>query len=171
MKSAEAIAELACRGLALIAGVCVVLMMVHVVADVAAKYVFNMPIQGTLEIVSKYYMVAIVFLPLAIVELRKEHIYVDVFLRLMPDAVRLGVYFFTALLTASFYGVLAYQSYQAAMHAFRINEMMMGALFVVTWPGRWCLPLGFAAVALAVLLNVVKAVLQRRSSSQNEQTA
>lgn len=148
------------RALAIVAGVCLVLMMVHVVADVAAKYLFNSPIEGTLEIVAAYYMVAVVFLPLSIAELRREHIYVDMFVRHLPAGRRAAVYLCTSLLTAGFYGLLAFETGQEALHSYRINEMMMGTSFVVVWPGRWFLPIGFGAMALAVLFHAMQAVLR-----------
>lgn len=147
------------RALAIVAGTCLILMMVHVVADVAAKYLFNNPIEGTLEIVAAYYMVAVVFLPLSIAELRREHIYVDMFVRHLPLKWRIAVYVFTSLLTAGFYGLLAYETGAEAVHAYMINEVMMGTSFVVVWPGRWFLPIGFGAIALAIVFHVVQAIL------------
>ena len=49
-----------------------VLMMGHIVADVAMKYALNDPIDGTTEVVAAYYMTAIVFLPIAYVALSRE---------------------------------------------------------------------------------------------------
>ena len=40
-----------------IAALCLLLMMVQIVFDVALKYLFNHPIEGNLEVVSFYYMV------------------------------------------------------------------------------------------------------------------
>ncbi len=148
------------KALALVAGVCLVAMMVHVVSDVAAKYLFNDPIEGTLEIVAAYYMVAVVFLPLSIAELRREHIYVDMFVRHLTLKRRIAVYVLTGALTASFYGLLAFETGEEAVHAYKINEVMMGTSFIVVWPGRWFLPIGFGAIALASLFHVVQAVLR-----------
>ena len=50
--------------LAWIGGAALILMMLHIAADVVARYIFNAPLHGTVEIVSAYYMVAVVFLPL-----------------------------------------------------------------------------------------------------------
>ncbi len=62
-----------------IGGVVIILLMLHITADVAGKYFFNTPIIGTLEIVSRYYMVAVVFLPLAFVQIRRQHLTVEMF--------------------------------------------------------------------------------------------
>ena len=56
-------------------------MMGHVVLDVFLKFAFNAPLIGTLETVSYYYMVGAVFLPLGAVELKKEHVHVDLFIQ------------------------------------------------------------------------------------------
>ena len=72
------------NALAFLGGIAVVLMMLHICADVIAKYVFNSPIPGTLEIVSNYYMVATVFLPLALVERKNAHIAVEILSQHLP---------------------------------------------------------------------------------------
>jgi hypothetical protein len=56
------------HALMLIGGMGIVLMMAHVTLDVVLKNLFNAPIQGTIEISSYYYMVAVVMLPMAMVE-------------------------------------------------------------------------------------------------------
>ena len=61
----------------ILSGLFLFAMMVHVTVDVALRYAMNSPIPGTLEIVSAYYMVAGVFLPLAAVELARASIAVD----------------------------------------------------------------------------------------------
>ncbi|MDF2765458.1 MAG: Tripartite ATP-independent periplasmic transporter, DctQ component, partial [Rhodospirillales bacterium] len=63
---------------ALVAGVSIVLMMLQTVTDVFMTNVFGRPIEGNLEISSIYHMVLVVFLPLALVELRHENISADI---------------------------------------------------------------------------------------------
>ena len=57
----------------------VAVMCLHIVAEIVANAVFRSPIDGTPEIVARWYMVAIVFLPLAFLHLRGEHISADLF--------------------------------------------------------------------------------------------
>jgi len=64
-----------------------VLMALHITVDVVLRLMFGGAFPGTLEIVSFYYMVYAVFLPLAFVERRGEHIEVDAFFNLMPARV------------------------------------------------------------------------------------
>lgn len=138
---------------AVIAGVCLVLMMVQTTLDVVMKFVFNAPIQGTLEIVSIYYMVGVVFLPLAIVELRHEHICVDLVMQFLPRRARNFSYAFTALISASFFTILGYQTLLDAIVATQRGDILMGGALILTWPSRWALPVGFFLITFAVLLN------------------
>ena len=93
-------------------GFVIILLMLHITADVAGKYFFNRPIIGTLEIVSRYYMVAVVFLPLAYVQIRRQHLTVEMFtmglskrrLAGLDGAVSLVGLVYVALLTWLVYG-------------------------------------------------------------------
>ena len=53
------------------------LMMVHVTLDVILSQFIAEPLPGTVDYVSYYYMVGLVFLPLPFVEYTNEHIKVD----------------------------------------------------------------------------------------------
>lgn len=153
--------ERAIRGLAyvlaFVAGAVVLLMMLQTVADVASSNFFGRPIEGNLEIISTYYMVMVVFLPLAFVELRHEHITVDLVVRLLPDAVHRGILVFGYLVCAAFFAILAYQTWEDAVNAWHVGEVMMGSTYVTIWPAKFALPVGFFAIMLAVLLHAWKA--------------
>lgn len=136
------------------AAIVVLLMMLHITLDVIAKYAFNHPLPGTLPIVAHYYMVAVVFLPLAFVEINKESIAVDLFYQWFPGWMK---YFATLLGTVcsiTFFSVLAYQSYHNAKRAFGTGEFVDGTYLVITWPSRFLLPLSFASVVVVLLLRL-----------------
>ncbi|MCY6383748.1 TRAP transporter small permease [Hoeflea prorocentri] len=145
--------------LSYIAMACLLLMMLQVVADVVLKYVANAPIENNLEIVSFYYMVAVVFLPLAMVEMRHEHINVDLFYRMLPRRLQTIVYSLASVAAASFFGILAYQTAIDAVRATHIGEVMMGTSLVPIWPSRWFLPIGLSATALICLNHAFQAVV------------
>jgi TRAP-type C4-dicarboxylate transport system permease small subunit len=143
--------------LAGIAGVALVLMMLQTVANVVMSNVFGRPIAGNIEIVSVYHMVLVVFLPLAFVELRHEHISVELVVQLFPAWLRRLVLCFSYLVATGFFCILARQTWFDAMRSFRINEIMMGSIYVTIWPAKFALPVGFAAVALAVFWHAWRA--------------
>ena len=64
--------------LAAIGSLVLLVTMLHVSVDVMARFFFNMPLSGTIEISSFYYMIAVVFLPLAAVEGKNGHIAVEI---------------------------------------------------------------------------------------------
>jgi TRAP-type C4-dicarboxylate transport system permease small subunit len=143
--------------LAVVAGVALLLMMVQTVIDILMKNFLGRPIEGNLEIMSVYHMVAIVFLPLAIVELKHEHITVDLLVRLFPRRLRRITDTFGYLISGVFFAMLTYQTWLDAVKAFRIDEILMTSILITIWPAKFSLPFGFAVVMLASFLHAWRA--------------
>ncbi|MAQ47061.1 C4-dicarboxylate ABC transporter permease [Roseovarius sp. 22II1-1F6A] len=149
-------------GTATAACVVMLLMMAHITIDVGVRYFVNGQIVGTLEWVSFYYMVALVFLALGFVEYRNENIRVDLFAQMMPKSVQLGLYIFACVLGLVFFGMLFWQSLHDAIRATGRGEEAMSNFRFYIWPARWALPIGFAGVLLAVLANLLRAIVRRQ---------
>lgn len=143
--------------LAFAAGIFLVLMLLQIVLDVALKYVWNAPIQGNLEVVSFYYMVGVVFLPLALVELRHQHIHVDLFVRWLSPRWQKRIYAVGCLLTIVVFAILAYRTFLDALHALEIRTILMGSINVTIWPSRFLLPIGFLMALAAVGVHALRA--------------
>ncbi|WP_328598907.1 TRAP transporter small permease subunit [Pseudooceanicola pacificus] len=143
--------------LAVLASVSLFLMMLQTVIDVLASNLAGRPIPGNLEVISVYHMVLVVFLPLAFVEMKKEPIAVDLVYRMLPDIVKRWVLLCGYLVTATFFGFLAWKTGGDALRSFAMNEMMMGAVFLTIWPAKLALPVGFGAALLMVLANAWQA--------------
>ena len=139
-----------------ISGILLLVMMLHVVLDVFMKYVFNQPVPGTLEVVSYYYMVGAVFLPIAFVELSRASVAVDLFYSMMTRPMKVACMFFVLLTCAAIYGGLAWSTYGDAIRSFSTGEVVMGPVVVVVWPIRFVLPLSFALGALICLFHLIK---------------
>ena len=86
------------------------LMMFHITFDVIGKYLFNAPLPATLEIVSHYYMVVVVFLPLAMVEKRDAHISVEVLTQNFSDRWQKVILAATWILSGVFFTALTYRT-------------------------------------------------------------
>lgn len=147
------------NGLTLLAGIALLLMMGQMVLDVFLTYFFRKPIEGNLEVVSIYHMVAVVFLPLAMVELRHEHIHVDLVVRWLPQVVQRMIYILGSLISATFFAILAYQTWLDALKSYRMDEIVMGAVYVTIWPAKFILPFSFLLIMLTVLLHAWKALI------------
>jgi len=142
------------RMLMLIGGAGVLLMMLNVTLDVFLKNIWNTPIQGTIEISSYYYMVAIVMLPMAFVEYENEQIGVDLLYTRLPRVLQLACLLVTFTITAVALSVMAWRTGLDAVRAFRVGEVVMGSREVLVWPARCLLPLGFGLTAIAAVLRI-----------------
>lgn len=158
MRLFETVVSRIALALMFVSGLSLLLMLGQTVTDVVMNNLFGAPIEGNLEIISGYHMVLVVFLPLAYVELKHEHISADLFFRLMPGGMQRVVYVFGAVVSMLFFGVLALQTFQDAVNAWRINEVIMGSIYVAIWPAKFALPVGFSAIVLVLLLNAWKAL-------------
>lgn len=144
-------------------GVFLTLMALHVTLDVSLRYVLGNTFPGTLEIVSFYYMVSVVFLPLAYTELKQQHISVDVLVGRFPKKIQLTLYLFGACLGLIYFGMLGYQGALDAFKATQRAETAMANFTFYLWPSRWALPVGFSAIFFAILANMAKAIRLRQA--------
>jgi TRAP-type C4-dicarboxylate transport system permease small subunit len=150
-------------GTAVAACIVMVLMMLHITLDVGVRYFFNGQIVGTLEWVSFYYMVALVFLGFGYVEYKNENIRVDLFAQLMPKRVQFGLYIFACLLGMIFFGMLFWRTLLDAISATQRGEEAMSNFRFLIWPARWTLPIGFGGTFLAVFANLLRAIARREA--------
>lgn len=133
-----------------------VLMMLHVVADIVARNLLAATIPATLELVSRYYMPALIFLPLAFVERANGHIQVTFIFNALPVVVRRVLTPAILALVAVVFAAMGWVALEEAIAKFRIGEFLMGEVPVPLWPGRFLTPVGFFAMAG---LTAVKCVL------------
>lgn len=146
-----------------LSGLAMLVMMLHITLDVGIRYFFNGQIVGTLEVVSFYYMVILVFLALGYVENHSENIRVDLFAQMMPQRAQFALYILACLAGLVFFGMLFWQTLHDAISATRRGEDAMSNFTFIIWPARWALPLGFAGVFLATVSNLLKSVTRRQA--------
>ena len=145
--------------LALAAGVGMVLMMGHIVADVAWKYALNDPIDGTTEVVAAYYMTAIVFLPFAYVALTREHLDVTLFTHRLSGLPLKILSLLGLAATALYLGFICYHGIVEAIRRTAEGEAWETSVKLLgVWPGRWFLPIGMGAMGLCVLAILVRSL-------------
>lgn len=152
--------------LLLIAGLVLMAMMLHITADVAMKFFFRQPLPGTLEIVSSYYMVGCVFLPIAALELARASIAVDAIFIFMPRWMKLACIFLVLIGSTAVYLGLAWTSWGDALRSLANREVMMGTVFVSVWPGRFVLPVSFLLGGLACFWHLVRFMVSAEARTQ-----
>lgn len=159
MGAIERALSLLASALMLVGGVALVLMMAHVTVDVVGKYFFNAPVPITLEMVSNYYMVAVVFLPLGAVERAGGNIHVELVYGALPRLARRVVDLLAYGLGVAFFGLLARASLDVAIEKYRVGEFIMGSYPVVIWPSRFLVPVGAALIAAMLALKLVRSAV------------
>ncbi|MBA1154586.1 TRAP transporter small permease [Microvirga sp. Marseille-Q2068] len=142
--------------LAWVAGLVILLMMIHVMIDVLGKYLFNAPLPGTAEVVAAYYMIGAVFLPIAYVEAAGGSIVVEVIYEKVPERAQKLMLVTADLISAIYYSVLAWFSWDLAVRAWRVNETVDGIWRITTWPAKFLLPFGFCLAVVVLLMRVVR---------------
>lgn len=141
----------ASNALGVCAGIALVLMMLHITAEVVARYIFSAPLHGTVEIVSTWYMVAVVFLPLALIERLNGHIVVELLSRHFSRRAQQILIAVVAVVSALFFAAFAWQTWGDALSKYEIGEQALGTVAVTVWPTRFFVPIGCALIALVLV--------------------
>lgn len=146
------------RVLVAIGAVLIAIMALHVVCDVGARYILGRPLDGTTEIVSRYYMIAIIFLPLAWLQAQDKHIAAGLLFDVLSPRWQRASATLSSMLMAIFAALLAWRCAVEAAKATAISEKLQTAYFFLpVWPARWIIPL---AAAILVLQAFAMLVLQ-----------
>lgn len=131
------------------------LMMAHITIDVIGRVVFNHPFQGTIEVVSAYYMVAVSFLPLAYISRHEGQIIVELFTRAIPPRAMFRLEVMVNVVTFAYLSMFAWKTTEAAIERSSRGEMWETAAgFLDVWPSRWLLPVGIFVMALYILFRI-----------------
>ncbi|WP_375572715.1 TRAP transporter small permease [Seohaeicola saemankumensis] len=149
-----------------ISALLLLIMMVHVCADVGMKYIFNRPIQGTLEVVSYYYMVWAVFLPLALIEMTRSAVSVELFFNMFPRPMQVICIALVLLACAVTYAGLSWITLLDALRSFSRSEVVMGPVTVAIWPSRFILPISFALAGFVCLWHLVRITVSSEARAE-----
>ncbi len=141
-----------------IGGATVIVLMLHIVADVFMRYVFNSPLPGTIEIVSYWWMILITFLGQGLTQRRREHLEVSLLTDLMPQMDRLGTIIGGRLLTLITVVALGYYGLLAAIEQTHRGEIAMGSITIAIWPMRWMVPIGMGIFAAQLVVDLIRDV-------------
>lgn len=132
------------------------LMMLHVAGDVTLRLLLRQPIPGTLETVTYVYMVAVVFLPLAMVQRRRQQIVVELFTHAVPPRLLAVLDGCVGLLGAVFMAAVTWFSGKEAWAQTLIRETAPSMMNPVPiWPARWFVVVGAGLVGLYLLMHAI----------------
>lgn len=141
-----------------------VLMLIQVSLDIIGKFVLKMPVPGTAELVASYYMIALVFMALPLIEKRNETIVVDLLYDAFGPRLKLLCRLTALTFTLAFYIVFAWATFETAMKSMAVREVVLGSREFQVWPSRFFLPAGCALAALVVLLREINVFTEMKDT-------
>ncbi|MBX9458147.1 MAG: TRAP transporter small permease [Rhizobium sp.] len=152
--------------LAFVGAIGVVLMMIHVCADIVARLFTGASLPATVEIVSYYYMVLVAFLPLAWVERNNGMISVELIEFMMSPSMMKLSDAIVAMLGSCIYLVMAYATLITAMKNFDTGTFVVALQTkIITWPGYFLPPAGFALAGLIMAVRFLQIVSGSRNAT------
>ena len=152
--------------LAAICGALVFFYMFLVAANITGRYIFNKPIDGTLEI-GQLVLASVIFFSLAYTQEEDAHIRVTAVLKTLPQ--RWQDRFETAILAIGFLIMIlmAWRALPFAMESFRMREVHM-SVDVPIWPTKFIFFIGWSILGLQFLLEFLTRILPNPTSEKNQ---
>ena len=150
--------------LALFCGALVFLYMFLVGANITGRYMFNNPVEGTLEI-GQLVLASVIFFSLAYAQMEDAHIRVTAVLKVLPR--KWQDIFETAILAVGFLMMIlmAWKALPYALESFDMREVHM-SVDVPIWPTKFIFFLGWCLLGLQFLLEFLNRVLPNSSSDE-----
>lgn len=140
-----------------IACIALVFITLHIFADTIATKYFHAPFNSTHTAVTRYYMVSLVFLALANVELRDSHIKADLLFGALSPRLQRWATGFGLLCLLLFTWLMAWQVWvKAIAQTLRGEKRTIAGDVFLFWPSRWIAVLGMTAFALVALLRLIQ---------------
>jgi TRAP-type C4-dicarboxylate transport system permease small subunit len=134
------------------------LLMLAGAADVLGRYLFNAPINGTMER-GQLMLALIVFLSWGYTQLKKGHVTVELFVSHFPPRLRLITDLFTTLATLGLCILIVWQSTIMAIETHQNGEVV----YVIHWPlapFQFVVPLGGILLCLVLVMEIMQFVYQ-----------
>lgn len=162
MEATQRLLDRAARVAVLFGAVMIGLMAVHVALDVTLRYALNAPLPGTVSFVSFYYMVAVIFAPLAFVQSKREHFFAEIVTQRWPEPLVRALDTICLVVTGL---VLVFLTWRTGAYALTFTRsgaaVETGYFTIPTWPSRWFVPVGLGFMALYAFLQSARLALSR----------
>ncbi|HSV17729.1 MAG TPA: TRAP transporter small permease [Casimicrobiaceae bacterium] len=141
------------RGLAVVAGVLVALIMLVTCLDVLSRTAVNRSIQGASELVVLF-LVALVFLGLAGAQASGSNFSVTILVRLLSRKARRVISAMTTLIALVAVGFLTWFSWTRAIASVAAREESYGVIPFPVWPSRLIIAIGLTMLVVQLLVEL-----------------
>ncbi len=137
-----------------ISGFVLCVMTLWVFSDAVARYIFNHPLPGTLEITEEYFMVLTVFLAVSFTQKMKGHVRVDLFAQYFPQKILAVTDRIVTFIMILFAALLTRQSFAQALWCIKSHSTSRGSLGYPLAPAYMLMALGFFVLTLRLLFEL-----------------
>lgn len=153
MRPLVTLAALVAKTLGYIGALAVVAMMLHISLDVILRNAFRISMDTVPEIVARYYMTALAFLPLAWLEIRRDMISVELLDFTLSARARRWSDLLVMLIACVIYALLAWTNWDKALSETRVGTLVEIATYKMpVWHSFWFPAIGFTLAALVTAL-------------------
>ena len=142
---------------ALCAAIAVLAMMLIGAIDVISIVAFNQPVPAAFEL-TEMFMVASVFLALALSQREGRQIRVDLFAEHLSPRGRAVLNVISNLVGVLLYGTIAWYGLGMASESWHVNELTSGLLRIPLWPSKLALGLGASLMTIQCLAGTFAAL-------------
>lgn len=162
MKNIELLLRKINQLITLVGGAAIALMMIHITADIIARFFINKPLPGTISIVAHYYMIIAIFLPLAYTEQCKASISVELISGYFSKKMNKFIDMFGSLFVSVTAFLIAYVSWGVALKNFASKtSVMQGDYTIPTWPSYFILCFGAALLGVYCLVKFLLYIVNK----------
>ena len=139
--------------LSYLSALAVAFMMIITVADVLVRYLTSYSVPGSYAFVSLSF-VFVIYLGLSVAQRENSHIAIDVLYNQLTRGQRKLLQCLQLIVFGAFFAALTWYSAVTAWENYHLNDTILGAIQVVTWPARIMIPIGFLFLTLRMLVQL-----------------
>lgn len=130
--------------------------MLAISADAFSRYFLNAPIQGTLEVVGRYLMVAAYFFILSLSYTGNAQIRVDFLIRNFPKRIAHLVEMLVCMSTTILFGLIGWLAATEAIDSFLKGEITSGSIGFIIWPSTAFVAVGSTLLVLRMIVDAIR---------------
>lgn len=139
----------------------VFVMMCLVFVDVVGRKLFNSPVQGSVE-VTQLALPAIVYLGIAYVQARREHIRLELFSSQVSNKVNWLLELTGTTLQLVICTLITIQIGRMAWLSWSISEHTMGIVEIPIWPAKSAVFMGFLLLSLRLVIQFLEMLIDKK---------
>lgn len=156
MRNLITFAQKIARFMGYVGALAVVAMMLHISLDVVLRNAFRISMNTVPEIVARYYMTAVAFLPLGWLEFRRQMISVELIDFALSKNARRFSDASVMLVASVVYAFLAWTNWDKAFSETRVGTLVEIATYKMpVWHSFYLAPIGFTLAAVVAALMAI----------------